>query len=144
MKGLRFTQEEYDAMVKRRGEGPAIVHQQPELPKPKPKKYRNTPVVVDGVRFDSILEYNRWRQLQILEKAGHITELRRQAVYILAPATVIDGRRRPAVRYIADFEYRDENGFRVVEDAKGIQTPQFKTKRHLMKTVLNIDVRIIQ
>ncbi|MNR64156.1 hypothetical protein D3C85_1866990 [compost metagenome] len=52
---------------------------------------------------------------------------------------------KPAIRFIADFEYV-EAGARVVEDVKSPVTaklPAFQLKRHLMKFIHNIDVRIV-
>lgn len=69
-----------------------------------------------------------------------IKELREQVAYTLAPSVVIQGRKRPALRYIADFEYM-ENNCLVIEDVKGIITPAYRIKRHLMKSVLGLDVR---
>jgi len=50
--------------------------------------------------------------------------------------------RHEATDDYADFRYVDENGKTVVEDAKGRQTDAFRIKRHLMKSVHNIDVRL--
>lgn len=106
------------------------------------RKYRNKPVVVDGVKYDSMREYKRWSALCGYEQAGLITELERQVTYVLAPAVKLHGepRKKPALRYVADFRYLDENGQTVVEDAKGHETKEFRVKRHLMKSVHGIDV----
>lgn len=112
------------------------------------RKYRNTPVVIDGVRFDSKKESFRWRDLQMLEKGGWISQLERQVSYVLAPGVKLAGekRARPAIRYVADFRYYDcERGHFVVEDVKSPATAResvFRLKRHLMKSVHGIDVRI--
>lgn len=111
-------------------------------------KYRNTKVEVDGVKFDSRAEARRFATLQALQKAGYIAGLRHQVVYTLAPGVKIEGesRARPPLRYVADFEYaerRKDGSIKViVEDVKGVQTPAFRIKRHLMKTVFNIDVKV--
>ena len=34
--------------------------------------------------------------------------------------------------YIADFVYTDKDGNTIVEDAKGVRTPEYKIKRKLM------------
>jgi hypothetical protein len=55
---------------------------------------------------------------------------------------VLDGKTKPAVRYIADFVYiRD--GRQVVEDAKSPhlrKDPVYRLKKHLMKSVHGIDI----
>lgn len=50
-------------------------------------KYRNVKVrAIDGTVFDSHKEARRWQELLLLQKAGAITELRRQVEYELIPA----------------------------------------------------------
>jgi len=106
-------------------------------------KYGAIKIEVSGIKFDSKAEARRYGQLIMLERAGHIKNLERQVVYILAPAVVLGGRKKPALRYIADFKYSDpkSNDF-IVEDVKGVVTPLFRVKQHLMKSVHGIDVRV--
>lgn len=111
----------------------------------KRSKYRNQPQVVDGVRFDSKRELKRWQELRLLERAHKIGSLERQVVYVLAPAVRLVGEKRlkPAIRYVADFRYFDaDKGVFVIEDAKGSETDVSRLKRHLMKSVHGIDVRL--
>lgn len=102
-------------------------------------KYRSTRVDAPDGRFDSKHELRAYRALQLREQAGEISDLARQVTFELAPTVKIDGRKRPPVRYIADFVYR-ENGAQVVADAKGMRTPVYKLKRHLMMTVHGIPI----
>jgi len=109
-------------------------------------KYGNKKTKVDDIAFDSKREADRWLDLRLLERAGRITGLRRQVAFELAPAIKFDGaaRTKPALRYFADFEYF-ENGARIVEDVKSVATAKkeaFVIKRHLMKHLHGIDVRI--
>ena len=100
---------------------------------PKPRKYRNEPTVLDGQRFDSRRELNRWLELRLLERAGEIRELQRQVAYELVPAQRDwHGQHVRAVRYVADFVYRTATGVLIVEDAKGIRTPEYRLKAMLM------------
>ena len=50
--------------------------------------------------------------------------------------------------YIADFRYEreDKDGVwhYIVEDAKGVETPEFKLKKKLMKACLGIEYSIIE
>lgn len=105
-------------------------------------KYLNRKTVVDGVSFDSRAEARRWHELQLLMRAGEIRALRRQVSFELVPSVRLLGsvRATPAVRYVADFVYTDANGRTVVEDVKGVLTPVYRLKRHLMKHVFNIDI----
>ena len=49
-------------------------------------KYRNRQVVLNGLKFDSQKEAARWQELQLLERDGQISELRRQVTYELLPS----------------------------------------------------------
>ena len=100
-------------------------------------KYNNTKIRVDGRLFDSKAEAARWQELQLLERAGEITELERQVEYELIPKQ--KGER--AVKYIADFRYKDHEGETVVKDTKGVKTPVYILKRKLMLRVHGIRVR---
>ena len=47
--------------------------------------------------------------------------------------------------YVADFKYNKENaegicGWHIDEDAKGVETPEFKLKKKLMKAVFDINI----
>lgn len=103
-------------------------------------KYKNHKCEHGGVKFDSKRELARWLKLKVMERAGTISDLQRQQPFILAESVTLDGRKRPAIKYIADFTYQDGFGY-VVEDAKGFKTPEYKIKRHLMKLVHGIEVR---
>ena len=110
------------------------------------KKFRNTPTMLDGLKFDSQGEARRWGELELLERAGAINCLQRQVVFVLAPKVSITGelRARPALRYVADFTYQ-EHGASIVEDWKSAPTrklPAFRLKQHLMKTVLGLEIRL--
>lgn len=82
-----------------------------------------------GFVFDSKKEFIRWCELRIMERAGKISELRRQVKFELIPKQ--DGER--ACDYIADFVYRDSDGKTVVEDCKGMRTDVYKIKRKLFQ-----------
>ena len=74
---------------------------------------------VNGERFDSKKEAERYNQLCLMERAGLITGLRRQVRYILFPTRYdITGKLHRKRVYIADFVYY-RNGDLVVEDVKG-------------------------
>lgn len=96
-------------------------------------KYRNKPTIVDGLRFASKREANRWKELCILQKAGKISRLQRQIRYPL----VVNG--EIVATYIADFVY-DENGMEIVEDVKGVRTDVYKLKKKLMWAIHSIGI----
>jgi hypothetical protein len=109
----------------------------------KPSKYRNQKVTVDGFTFDSAKESRRYSELLALQRAGKISNLELQVPFILAPPVVMNGRKKPALRYMADFVY-DEGGKQVVEDVKSAATrklPVFRVKAHLMLSVHGIEIK---
>ena len=98
--------------------------------------------------FQSKREAKRAAELQALQASGVISGLRMQVPFELAPSVVIQGRKRPPLRYFADFIYTHHeiiNGAwlieTIVEDAKGHVTDSYRIKRHLMKSVHGIDIR---
>ena len=102
-------------------------------------KYRAVPVVYDGIRFHSLGECERYIELKLQEMAGAIKNLRLQVPFILAESVKINGRKVPSMKYKADFVY-EEDGRQVVEDYKGVMTPVYRIKRHLMKAIHGIDI----
>lgn len=106
-------------------------------PSPKGNKFRNTVTVLDGVRFDSAKEARRWAELQLLERCGAISDLRRQVRFPL----VVNG--ETVCVYVADAVYTD-GGKQVVEDVKSAHTrklPVYRLKAKLMAAVYGIEIR---
>jgi hypothetical protein len=97
----------------------------------KPAKYRNTKCESSGIKFDSKREMARWHELVQMQVRGEISELELQVPFVLAEPVVIAGRKRPALRYVADFVY-EQGGQTIVEDVKGRVTEGYRIKRHLM------------
>lgn len=120
-------------------------HRRPAVPAPVRQragsKYRNQTVLCEDGRFDSKAEYAFWCQLKLLEREGRVANVRRQVVFELVPGVVLANRRRPPIRYVADFVYQDCQGAtEVVADVKGMLTDVYRLKRHLMKAVHGIDI----
>lgn len=104
-------------------------------------KYYSRKVTRDGETFDSQKEYRRFCELRLLERAGAVTDLRRQVKYELIPAQRVNGKvAERACSYVADFVYT-ENGQQVVEDTKGYRTQEYRIKRKLMLWVHGIQIR---
>lgn len=104
-------------------------------------KYGNKPCTVGAEKYRSQRERDRHQELLLLERAGHIAGLTREVPFALAESVVIKGRKRPPLRYIADFVYSEASGAHIVEDCKGVRTTAYNIKRHLMKAVHNIEIR---
>jgi hypothetical protein len=104
-------------------------------------KYGNRKVEYDGHKFDSKAECERYKTLSYMESLGVIRNLELQPVFEIAPPVVINGRKRPPLKYRADFSYYDTGKeCQIVEDVKGMLTKEYRLKRHLMKAVHNIDI----
>ena len=103
-----------------------------------PPKYRNKKTSIDGIRFDSKREANRYIELKLLERAGAIKDLKRQVPYIL----IDKSRYGRAIKYVADFVYYEDDKL-VVEDVKGVRTPVYKLKKRLMAERFGIEVKEI-
>ena len=114
-----------------------------------------------GDVFDSKKEYNRWCNLRLLERAGKISDLKRQVTFELIPtqreestevykAGPQKGLPKPgaviekAVDYVADFTYYQDGEY-IVEDTKGYKQGAayqlFVVKRKLMLSVHGIRIK---
>lgn len=111
-------------------------------------KYGARKTEVDGIKFDSQKEANRWCELKLMERAGEIHDLQRQVTFVLIPAQrdykgkVLER----SVKYIADFVYLGNDGGgweRVVEDAKSpaTRTAVYKIKKKLMLSRFGIQIK---
>jgi hypothetical protein len=104
-------------------------------------KYHAQPTTLDGIRFASKKEARRWSELCLLQKAKAITDLERQVKYDL----VVNDVRICA--YVADFTYWElsraagDAPVFIVEDAKGVRTPEYRLKCKLMFAVHGITIR---
>ncbi|MCL6240642.1 DUF1064 domain-containing protein [Acinetobacter amyesii] len=108
-------------------------------------KYNAQRIEKDGMKFDSVKEYKRYIELTALMQRGEISELKCQVKFVLAPKVKLEGEKRakPELRYFADFTYLS-NGELIVEDVKSAVTRKlqsYRNKKHLMKTVHDIDIR---
>ena len=104
-------------------------------------KYGNRKVSVNGIKFDSVREAQRYSDLLLLQRAGEISDLRLQVPFELVPKQKDSrGRVIREIRYIADFFYM-EKGKCIVEDAKGFKTKEYELKKKLMKYFHNIEIK---
>jgi hypothetical protein len=117
-------------------------------------KYNAKKTIAFGITFDSKKEAQRYQELKIMEAAGEIKGLKRQVKFQLIPPqyepdTV--GKRGGKIKgklierecaYYADFTYF-QNGVFIVEDTKGMKTPDYIIKRKLMLHVNGIRIKEI-
>ena len=91
--------------------------------------------------YDSTKEHNRANELKMMQRMGLISNLREQVKYVLIP-TQRDSNGNLLEKecsYKADFVY-ERDGRIVVEDTKGIRTPEYIIKRKLMLYVHGISI----
>jgi hypothetical protein len=98
----------------------------------KPTKYRAKAVVIDGHRFPSLKEAERYRQLLLLQRTGEIRNLELQVPIMLegqsGPVRSAKGRQ---MRLTVDFAYEDKRlGWALVyEEAKGMATRDYVVRK---------------
>ena len=99
--------------------------------------------------FASRKEKARYDQLQLLERASAIRDLRTQVRFDLLPTQRrSDGKAERGIYYVADFVY-ERDGKTVVEDVKGDRDPSsvayrvFSIKRKMMLFFHGIEVQEI-
>jgi hypothetical protein len=100
-------------------------------------KYKAKPTTVDGIRFASKREAERYCQLKLELKAGNIRNL------ILQPkfSIIINGKK--ICNVILDFQY-DCLLSTVFEDVKGFDTPISKLKRRMVEAAYKIKVTVVK
>jgi len=89
------------------------------------RKYNASPTHLDGHRFASKAEAQRYSELKNLESAGIVSHLELQPRFPL----IVGG--KVVCTYVGDFRYL-ENGKPVTEDVKGFATAEYKLKRKLL------------
>lgn len=119
----------------------------------KESKYRNEKAEYDGMTFDSKRERDRYIVLKDAERQGIISDLVCQPKFTLLPAqyheetvqlkTKVKTVRKCdflATTYTGDFQYT-KDGNVVVEDVKGMVTPEYKLKEKMMLFFRKIRIR---
>lgn len=119
------------AKLSRKAERDAWTNHILGLPAKKPPKYHND----NSSGYASEHEKDVATKLYALASCGKIWDLRQQDPIILVPGT----EKVRGIVYIADFTYRDQDGYHVL-DAKGFKTAVYKVKKKLALLLLNIEI----
>ena len=99
-------------------------------------KYGNKPTTVDGRRFASRREAERYVVLKQLQRSGEIVSLECQPRYRIEVCG------EHICDYVADFRYGKQGDTTfTVEDVKGVKTDVYRIKKKLMFAVHGIEVR---
>ena len=105
-----------------------------QLQKKGKSKYKAKKTSIDGIKFDSQKEANRYLNLLVLQRAGFIQDLHRQVRFELQPSYKKNGKTIRPIYYVADFVYYDTfKGQKIVEDTKGYRTEIYKLKKKLFE-----------
>ena len=98
-------------------------------------KYHAKRVTVDNIKFDSMAEAHRYKELKLLLRNNDIERLKCHPPYPI----VVAGEH--IATYYADFQYWDiERGIEVIEDVKGVKTEVYKLKKKLVETIYAISI----
>lgn len=100
------------------------------------QKYKSKQTIVDGIKFQSKLESERFQQLKLLQKAHEITDLQCQKEFQIFEGYIncYTGEKHKSRYYVADFFYLDLRSKQwIVEDTKGVETDVFKLKWELVQ-----------
>lgn len=135
---LRWTEDqmrEYHAkrQGKKEAQAEAKAHQ-----KDQPRaKYRNKKTHIDGKKFDSKAEADRYIELKRMQEGSLIFDLKCQVPFVLEVNGML------ICRYVADFTYKDCDGNHIVEDVKSKPTAsrsEYKIKKKLMLAIHRIQI----
>ena len=99
-------------------------------------KYNSRQTIIDGHKFPSQKEANRYQELKLMEKAKAIENLKMQVPFPLIKKSPYG----KEIKYIADFVYW-EDGKMIVEDVKGYKTDMYKLKKRLMAELYGIKIK---
>ena len=110
------------------------LYKENETKQKKNNKFGNKIVYVDGMKFDSEFENQRWEDLKNMQRAKEIKNLRRQVKFELQPSYIKNDKVIQPINYVADFVYYDINkrGF-IIEDTKGYKTEIYKLKKKIFE-----------
>ena len=108
-------------------------------------KFGAIKVHAEGLKFDSKKEFRRYNELNLLKKAGEITDFVHQVPFIYTHEGV------KMFRYIADYVIIHLDGSRTVEDVKAfdirkqkfLTTPLFNLKKKLIEAQHGIKIKLV-
>ena len=96
--------------------------------------------------FDSIREFERYQELNLLEAAGKIRELKCQVrINLTAGGTPVRSKKGRQYAYVVDFKYWDNELRRMrYEDVKGYETPLGNLKMALVEAETGSEIEIVR
>jgi hypothetical protein len=130
---LKLTGPEAAKLIERLPEAQREAIEQAIIDSGSGSKYGNRFVIVGGEFFHSEGEYKRACDLRLEERAGEISNLKRQEPFIVKCAGVL------MFTWYADFTYTRQ-GAKIVEDFKGFPTPVYKLKKKFVEALFQIKI----
>lgn len=117
-----------------------------QAPIKKPAKYRNKKVFFDGIKFDSIREFERWQELKLLERAKVISGLVHQhRIKLTCGGHPVLSKKGRQLSYVVDFTYWDhEKDRQRFEDVKGYNTPLGDLKIAVVEAETGNEIEIVR
>ena len=85
---------------------------------------------LDGIKFPSKKECNRYRQLKLLQASGEVSFCLRQV-----PFHLVGG-----VKYVCDFLIFWSDGNVTIEDVKGMKTSLYTAKKKMVEATYPIEI----
>ena len=101
-------------------------------------KFLNQKTEIDGIKFDSKKEAQRYLELKLMVRAKEIYDLELQKRMSLN----VEGQK--VCSYVADFVYKNRYGQTVIEDVKSPITrklPAYRIKKKLVKAIYGIEIQ---
>lgn len=140
---MKFTEEQYQQILKRQG---SAGFSGVSKPAPKRPKYGNTKTISGDKVFPSKHQARRYAELELMQSAGQIRNLQREVPFDL----IINGQH--ICTYICDARYEllvhggtcAEHWQPVVEDSKSRPTqkkPEYRIKRKLLEALHGITIQ---
>lgn len=101
----------------------------------------------DGFVYDSKTEYQRYCYLNLMARAGEITNLERQVKYPLQTKTnppITIKTANGVAQYTPDFVYHDKWGKQIIEDVKGYRDEASKFRIRVFEALYGVKVTIVK
>jgi hypothetical protein len=121
-----------------------IAAKKEKAPKRKKSKYNSKKVVIDGKKFDSMLEGSYYNFLKLEKESGKIRDFSLQPVFLLIDGFTRDGKKYQKTEYISDFKVICNDGVEEIIDTKGVLTGIFRIKAKLLLSLYDINFFIVK
>ncbi|MCK2000055.1 DUF1064 domain-containing protein [[Brevibacterium] frigoritolerans] len=96
-------------------------------------KYGANKIVINDIKFDSMLEGNYYLYLLNEKEKGSILDYELKPSFVLQPSFKKNEKRILQIKYIADFKIFLPTGEIIIVDTKGVVTPDFKLKQKMFE-----------